>query len=157
MSSIKSVMTLGVLVSSIFCYSTVMAAGTAPALAPKKAPKLVPVTKLVKTDTTIGTGAEAAPGKTVTINYTGWLYSYVKADHQGREFDSSIGRRPLTFPLGVNRIIKGWDQGIAGMKVGGKRTLIVPSDLAYGERGMGRGAVPRNAALIFDIELLGVQ
>ncbi len=157
MFNTKSVMALGVLASAIFCYSTVMAAETAPAPAPYKMPKIKPVKDMIITDTAIGSGAEAVAGKKVTINYTGWLYSYFRADHKGDKFDSSIGRAPFTFPLGADRVIKGWDQGIAGMKIGGKRTLIVPAALAYGARGFGRGAVPPNSPLVFEIELLGVR
>ena len=100
------------------------------------------------TDLVIGSGAEAVAGQTVSVNYRGTLLS-------GQEFDSSYGRGPFAFPLGGGRVIKGWDEGVAGMKVGGKRKLVIPPDLAYGERGAG-GAIPPNATLVFDVELLQV-
>jgi FKBP-type peptidyl-prolyl cis-trans isomerase len=111
---------------------------------------------LIKTDTVIGKGKEAVPGAMVQVNYTGWLYDAKAADKHGAKFDSSIGRGPFSFPLGAGRVIKGWDEGVAGMKVGGKRTLIIPSELAYGQRGAG-GVIPPGATLVFDLELLDVK
>jgi peptidylprolyl isomerase len=106
------------------------------------------------TDTTVGTGAEAEPGHKVTVNYTGWLD---QNGHKGRKFDSSLDRnQPFTFTLGAQQVIRGWDEGVAGMKVGGKRTLTIPPDLAYGPRGAG-GVIPPDATLIFDVELLKVD
>ncbi|HEY0487950.1 MAG TPA: FKBP-type peptidyl-prolyl cis-trans isomerase, partial [Telluria sp.] len=89
--------------------------------------------------------------------YTGWFYKPMAKNQRGRKFDSSIGREPLEFQLGAGRVIKGWEQGVAGMKVGGKRTLIIPSHLAYGKRGAGSGVIPPDADLIFDVELLQVK
>ena len=100
------------------------------------------------TELVVGTGEEAVSGKSVSVNYRGTLTN-------GREFDSSYGRGPFSFPLGGGRVIKGWDEGVAGMKVGGKRKLVIPPDLAYGERGAG-GVIPANATLIFEVELLQV-
>jgi len=114
------------------------------------------VEALVKTDSVVGTGKEAVPGATVQVNYTGWLHDPKAADQRGAKFDSSIGRGPFSFPLGAGRVIKGWDQGVAGMKVGGKRTLIIASELAYGQRGAG-GVIPPNATLVFEVELLDVR
>ena len=112
--------------------------------------------KLIVTDTKVGAGKEAAPGTEVVVNYTGWLYRPLAKDMHGKQFDSSLGRGPFSFSLGRGMVIKGWDQGVAGMKVGGKRTLIIPSDLAYGSRGAGAD-IPPNSALVFDVELLDVK
>ena len=115
------------------------------------------VTELVKTDTKLGEGAEATAGHSVSVHYTGWLYDEAAPDHKGRKFDSSRDRsQPFDFPLGAGRVIKGWDQGVAGMKVGGQRTLVIPADLGYGPIGAGE-AIPPNTALVFDVELLGVN
>jgi len=106
------------------------------------------------TDTRAGTGTEARPGQTVTVHYTGWLYN---AGQQGAKFDSSRDRnQPFQFALGAGMVIRGWDEGVAGMKVGGQRTLIIPPDMGYGARGAG-GVIPPNATLKFDVELLGVS
>ena len=105
-------------------------------------------------DTVVGEGAEATKGQNVTVHYTGWLY---KDGQQGAKFDSSRDRRdPFVFPLGAGMVIKGWDEGVAGMKVGGQRTLIIPSELGYGARGAG-GVIPPNATLKFDVELLALN
>jgi FKBP-type peptidyl-prolyl cis-trans isomerase FkpA len=110
---------------------------------------------LQKIDTTVGTGATATAGKRVTVNYTGWLYLPDAPQHHGEQFDSSVGRKPFTFQLGSGMVIPGWDQGVDGMKVGGKRTLVIPATLGYGAEGA--GPIPANANLIFDVELLDVQ
>jgi len=115
------------------------------------------VTKLIKIDRKVGDGKEAVAGKTVDVHYTGWLYSAATPNNKGAKFDSSRDRGAhFSFPLGEGRVINGWDQGVAGMKVGGQRTLIIPADLGYGARGAG-SAIPPNAALIFEVELLGVH
>ncbi|MDR2195303.1 MAG: FKBP-type peptidyl-prolyl cis-trans isomerase [Gallionellaceae bacterium] len=111
---------------------------------------------LTVTDTKAGTGAAAAAGKTVSVHYTGWLYDAKAKDNKGKQFDSSIGSEPIEFQLGVGYVIKGWDQGLVGMKVGGKRTLVIPPGLGYGARGAG-GMIPPNATLLFDVELMGVR
>lgn len=118
-----------------------------------------PTTETVKiTDTVVGTGLTAAAGKTVTVHYTGWLYSASASDHKGTKFDSSVDRgQPFTFPLGAGQVIAGWDQGVPGMKIGGKRTLVIPPSLAYGSAGAGNGVIPPNATLLFEVEMLGVQ
>ncbi len=106
-------------------------------------------------DHNVGTGAEATPGHSVSVHYTGWLN--VGADTKGKKFDSSVDRgEPFSFKLGAGMVIKGWDEGVKGMKVGGKRTLYIPAALGYGARGAG-GVIPPNADLIFDVELLGVK
>jgi FKBP-type peptidyl-prolyl cis-trans isomerase len=115
------------------------------------------ISSLIKKDVKVGTGAEAKAGQTVSVHYTGWLYDAKAADNHGTQFDSSRTRgTPFKFPLGAGRVIKGWDQGVAGMKVGGQRTLIIPSKLGYGARGAG-GSIPPNAVLIFDVELMGIE
>jgi FKBP-type peptidyl-prolyl cis-trans isomerase len=108
------------------------------------------------TDTTIGTGAEATSGQQISVHYTGWLYDPAAPENKGRKFDSSRDRgQPFEFTLGVGQVIGGWDQGFAGMKVGGSRTLVIPPELGYGARGAG-GVIPPNATLLFEVELLGI-
>jgi FKBP-type peptidyl-prolyl cis-trans isomerase len=112
--------------------------------------------ELQKIDTVEGTGAEAKGGS-VRVHYTGWLHDGAKADGRGRKFDSSVDRgTPFEFELGAGQVIRGWDEGVAGMKVGGKRTLIIPAELGYGARGAG-GVIPPNATLVFDVELVSVE
>jgi FKBP-type peptidyl-prolyl cis-trans isomerase len=114
------------------------------------APTGASVTELKIEDSKVGTGTEAVAGKTVSVHYTGYLTD-------GKKFDSSVDRgQPFKFQLGAGQVIKGWDQGVAGMKVGGKRKLTIPPTLGYGERGAG-GVIPPNATLIFDVELLNVE
>jgi FKBP-type peptidyl-prolyl cis-trans isomerase FkpA len=125
----------------------------APAAAP--APADASTAGLQKIDTVPGTGKEAVAGATVVVHYTGWLYSPNAEKQHGAQFDSSVGREPFTFPLGAGQVIPGWDQGVQGMKVGGKRTLIVPAALGYGAQGA--GPIPPNANLLFDVELLDVK
>ena len=106
------------------------------------------------TDTQAGTGATPKTGQTCVMHYTGWLYQDGK---KGAKFDSSVDRgQPFEFPIGTGRVIKGWDEGVASMKVGGKRTLIIPPELGYGARGAG-AVIPPNATLLFEVELLGVK
>jgi peptidylprolyl isomerase len=106
------------------------------------------------TDSEVGTGATPEPGQTCVMHYTGWLY---EDGAKGKKFDSSVDRgKPFTFPIGQKRVIAGWDEGVATMKVGGKRTLVIPPELGYGARGAG-GVIPPNATLIFDVELLDVK
>ena len=105
-------------------------------------------------DITVGDGAEAKAGDHVSVHYTGWLQN--EDGSAGAKFESSKDRnQPFEFPLGAGHVIKGWDQGVQGMKIGGKRTLVIPSALGYGPRGAG-GVIPPNATLIFEVELLGV-
>jgi FKBP-type peptidyl-prolyl cis-trans isomerase FkpA len=115
------------------------------------------VTELQIIEQKQGTGTEAVAGKAVVVHYTGWLYDPAAADGHGAKFDSSLDRNvPFGFALGSGKVIKGWDEGVAGMKIGGKRTLVIPPQKAYGERGAG-GVIPPNATLVFDVELLDVK
>ncbi len=108
-------------------------------------------------DTVEGEGEEAVAGKPVVVHYTGWLYDENAPDQRGSKFDSSLDRNdPFTFNLGAGQVIRGWDEGVAGMKVGGQRTLIIPPEMGYGARGAG-GVIPPNATLVFEVELLDVQ
>ena len=112
---------------------------------------------LMITTTQAGSGAEAAAGNSVSVHYTGWLYDPEIEDGRGTKFDSSVDRgQPFGFALGAGRVIAGWDEGVAGMLVGEKRELIIPSDLAYGSRGAG-GVIPPDSTLLFEVELLAVE
>lgn len=137
------------LVASLFC---------TPLSQAQQAPvdSVVMVSKLRKIDEKVGTGKEATVGNTVYVHYTGWLHDPFAVKEHGAKFDSSQGNSPFSFTIGAGRVIKGWDQGVAGMKVGGKRTLIIPPELAYGAAGAG-GVIPPNSHLIFDIELIDVR
>jgi FKBP-type peptidyl-prolyl cis-trans isomerase len=115
------------------------------------------ITQLMKTDAVAGSGNEAVAGRRVTVHYTGWLYKDDAADHKGRKFDSSRDRNdPFSFRLGAGEVIRGWDEGVAGMKVGGRRTLTIPPDYGYGAQGS-PPVIPANATLVFDVELLDVR
>jgi len=120
-------------------------------------PRMDNITSLQVKDNKVGSGAEATSGKTVSVHYTGWLYDAKAADRHGKKFDSSKDHgEPFSFKLGAGQVIRGWDQGVAAMKIGGTRTLIIPSELGYGARGAG-GVIPPNATLLFDVELLDVK
>ena len=110
---------------------------------------------LQSTDLVPGTGAEAVPNEYATVHYTGWLYDSTKPDQKGAQFDSSLGGQPFQFMLGAGQVIPGWDQGVLGMKVGGKRRLVIPAELGYGDAGAG-GVIPPGATLVFDVELIDV-
>lgn len=115
------------------------------------------ITSLQKEDVVPGTGEEARKGQMVRVHYTGWLYDAGKADKRGAKFDSSKDRNePFEFRLGGGEVITGWDEGVAGMKVGGTRLLTIPPAMGYGARGAG-GVIPPNATLLFEVELLGVR
>ena len=115
------------------------------------------ITTLQTTDLKEGTGDTAVAGRPVSVHYTGWLYSESAPENKGTKFDSSLDRgQPFQFALGAGQVIPGWDQGVAGMKVGGSRRLIIPPSLGYGSRGAG-GVIPPNATLVFDVQLLGVN
>ncbi len=114
-------------------------------------------TELQINDQAQGDGDEAVSGKSIVVHYSGWLYDDAAADKKGSKFDSSLDRNdPFSFVLGAGMVIKGWDQGFAGMKVGGKRSLIIPPDMGYGAAGAG-GVIPANATLLFEVELLEVR
>ena len=124
------------------------------AMAQSSAKPVTTSTGLQYIDTKVGTGASPRASQTTVVHYTGWLYVDGK---KGKKFDSSVDRNePFEFPVGAGQVIKGWDEGVASMKVGGKRTLIVPPQLGYGARGAA-GVIPPNATLMFDVELLGVK
>ena len=126
----------------------------APAATTALAAQAAQPTQLKMIDSKVGTGAVAKAGQQVTVHYTGWLYVN---GAKGKKFDSSVDRgQPFSFALGAGEVIPGWDKGVAGMKVGGKRTLIIPSDMGYGAGGTPDGTIPPNATLIFDVELLKV-
>ncbi len=115
------------------------------------------VAELQRIDRQAGTGDIATGGSDVTVHYTGWLYDENAPEKRGARFDSSVDRgQPFTFLLGAGQVIRGWDDGVAGMKVGGKRTLLIPSEYGYGRKGAG-GVIPPNASLVFDVELLEVK
>jgi FKBP-type peptidyl-prolyl cis-trans isomerase FkpA len=126
-----------------------LAAGCGSPAAPTDA---VPFSQL---DLRVGTGTDAVAGKTLSVNYTGWIYDATKTDQKGLQFDTSIGRDVFTFTLGGAQVIQGWDQGVPGMKIGGLRRLVVPPSLAYGASR--NGPIPPNATLVFEIELVDVQ
>jgi FKBP-type peptidyl-prolyl cis-trans isomerase FkpA len=122
----------------------------------EKAAMTADITELQKIDTVAGEGREAEAGLNISVHYTGWLFDPSAEDNKGEKFDSSVDRgQPFNFQLGQGQVIQGWDQGFEGMKIGGKRTLIIPSEMGYGARGAG-GAIPPNATLVFDVELLDV-
>jgi FKBP-type peptidyl-prolyl cis-trans isomerase FkpA len=161
--SFLQIITLGVLLGAAACggseapaTSDAPAAGSTAGGSPATGASSVS-TELQTTDVKVGTGVEATKGSLVTVHYTGWLYDPSAPDHHGTKFDSSRDRNEsFSFPLGAGQVIRGWDQGVAGMKVGGQRTLVIPPDLGYGGRGAG-GVIPPNATLVFDVELLGVR
>jgi FKBP-type peptidyl-prolyl cis-trans isomerase FkpA len=115
------------------------------------------VSSLEMTDLAKGEGAAVAAGQYAIVQYTGWLYERGAPDHKGKEFDSSLkGGTPFRFQLGAGQVIKGWDQGVAGMQIGGKRRLVIPADLAYGDNGAG-DVIPPGATLVFDVDLVGIE
>lgn len=123
--------------------------------AASKAPPAKPA--YTRTDLEVGTGREAVKGRTLSVHYTGWLYDPTQPEMKGRMFDASRDRGPFSFQLGAGQVIPGWDQGFDGMKIGGRRRLIIPPSLGYGVDGAGGGIIPPNATLLFEMELLEVQ
>jgi len=147
-------MTRSTLLRTIALTALAVAIGAPAAIAEMAAKTVTTASGLQIADTKVGTGATPKTGQTCVMHYTGWLY---ENGQKGKKFDSSVDRgEPFEFPIGAGRVIKGWDEGVATMKVGGKRTLIIPPALGYGARGAG-GVIPPNATLIFEVELLGVK
>jgi FKBP-type peptidyl-prolyl cis-trans isomerase FkpA len=139
--------------------STLALAADAPAATTSATPQgsAAPKAEVQISDVEVGSGKEAAAGKAVLVWYTGWLYDAKAPEGKGKKFDSTENRQtPFGFIIGVGKVIKGWDQGVPGMKVGGKRRLVIPASLAYGEKGAGDGLIPPNATLLFEIELSDV-
>ena len=129
--------------------------GSAPNNTPAAATSAV--NSLEVTDVAHGSGAAVAAGQYAIVQYTGWLYEPSAPDHKGKEFDSSLkSGTPFRFQVGAGQVIKGWDQGVAGMQIGGKRRLVIPADLAYGDNGAG-DVIPPGATLVFDVDLVGIE
>lgn len=144
-----AVLTATLLVAALPASAQVTAAAPATSAPPDQS--------LIVTDLVTGPGNEALPGMTVVVQYTGWLYDAAAKDHQGRQFDNSRVRgQPISFPLGAGQVIRGWDQGLLGMRVGGKRRLVIAPALAYGDRNVGNGLIPPGSTLIFEVELVAV-
>ena len=130
--------------------------GAPPAAPAKPAAAPAVVTELVKKDTKEGNGKLAEKGKAVSVHYTGWLYDPAAPGQKGKKFDSSLDRKiPFGFILGAGRVIKGWEEGVVGMKEGGQRTLVIPASMGYGDKGAG-GVIPPGATLLFEVELLKI-
>lgn len=143
MQTIKTLLSLSVMLLSLLGLPQIALAAEDPAFQ--------------RIDTKVGSGDEAEIGKNVSVHYTGWLYDEAASDKKGRKFDSSYERKEaFTFMLGAGRVIKGWDKGVQGMRVGGQRTLIIPPSMAYGSRGAGN-VIPPNATLLFEVELVGLK
>lgn len=135
---------------------TLLPFSPAAVLAVEVQPTAEELQRLIVREVQAGSGPEARVGNIIDVQYTGWLYDGYAPNLRGKQFDSSVGREPFSFMLGVGSVIPGWDRGLIGMKVGGKRTLIIPANLGYGERGAGQD-IPPGATLIFDIELLKMK
>ena len=141
------------LIAAMFAIASLSACGGSSSDAPST-PVYSPAA-LTKTDVVVGTGATATTGKAVKVHYTGWLYDTKVADFKGAKFDSSAGKAPYPYTVGSANVIAGFDQGVTGMKVGGKRTVLVPSNLGYGPAGS--QSIPPNSGLVFDLELIEVN
>jgi peptidylprolyl isomerase len=149
-----SAIALGAIMTSVISDVSQSPADAQTKSAPAAGKTMTTASGLKIEDTQVGTGASPKTGQTCVMHYTGWLY---ENGQKTKKFDSSVDRNePFEFPIGAGRVIKGWDEGVATMKVGGKRTLIIPPDLGYGARGAG-GVIPPNATLVFEVELLGVK
>ena len=141
----------------LFLFVALVAVGCGDGSSSPTSPTFLPFSEFSQTDLLVGDGADATVGRRLTVDYTGWLYDPTQPEQKGRQVDTSAGRTPFTFTLGAGQVIAGWDRGAAGMKVGGRRRLIIPPALAYGSAGAGGGIIPPNATLVFDIVLLDVQ
>ena len=129
-----------------------------PVATPVATEAAAPITELQKVDVLKGNGEGISAGQQAVVHYTGWLYEPGAPDHKGKQFDSSReGGKPFRFVIGAGRVIKGWEEGVQGMQPGGQRQLVIPASLGYGEAGAGGGAIPPNATLLFDIELLAIE
>jgi FKBP-type peptidyl-prolyl cis-trans isomerase FkpA len=138
--------------------------GGSTAPAPEPEPAAAPASTgtqtmpMQKIDVVPGNGAEIKSGQTALVHYTGWLFDAAAGENKGKKFDSSVDRNePFEFPVGAGMVIKGWDDGVVGMKVGGKRRLVIPPDMGYGARGAGGGLIPPGATLVFDVELVEIR
>lgn len=146
------------LAASVAALQFAAAAAAQPPPVTPPAPAAAPAEALLVTDLVPGIGDEALPGMIAIVHYTGWLYDAAAPGQRGRQFDSSRERgRPFSFPLGGGRVIRGWEQGVPGMKVGGKRLLVIPPSLAYGARDIGNGLIPPQSTLVFEVELLALE
>jgi len=133
-------------------------APAAASASPEKAAPEKEVTEMEMNDVVVGSGDPIVKGQGAVVHYTGWLHDPAAPEHKGPQFDSSRDRgQPFRFAVGAGRVIEGWDRGVAGMKVGGRRMLVIPAHLGYGERGAGGGLIPPNATLLFDVELLEIE
>ena len=148
-------MTIRALALAAILFTSAVGVVAQAATAPTAAAGPAKLTELIKIDQAHGTGRVAASGDTVTIHYTGWLYAPKARQQRGPRFDHSTDGQPYTFKLGAGTVIKGWDEGVRGMRVGGKRTLLVPASMGFGKEGL--GPVPSTASLIFEIELIAVK
>ena len=151
---------IALFVALAVCAIASAARAEAPATSPPVTPPAAaaPEAAVLVTDLVKGVGDEAFPGMVVIVHYTGWLYDPNAKNFRGRQFDSSRERgQPFSFHLGSGHVIRGWEQGIPGMKVGGTRRLVIPPELAYGSAGAGNGVIPPGATLLFEVELLAVE
>lgn len=143
--------------SALLLAALPLAACSAADAPPATDQKESPAVSVAITDLEEGSGPAVAAGQAAVVHYTGWLYAAAAPDHKGQKFDSSRDHgQPFTFHIGAGEVIAGWDQGVAGMKVGGQRRLVIPPELGYGARGAG-GVIPPGATLVFDVELVGIQ
>jgi FKBP-type peptidyl-prolyl cis-trans isomerase len=156
-TTVSKITLLAMIAITAGCGSKSEAPAPAPAPASGAGPSTAAVASLQTETLKPGTGATISGGQMAVVQYTGWLYEAGAADHKGKKFDSSLDRKEaFKFPVGTGSVIKGWDQGVVGMKVGESRRLVIPADLAYGDSGAG-GVIPPGATLVFDVELVGIE